>query len=194
MRVRYGMVHGRFQPFHTGHLHYTLEALRRSEHLIIGITNPDPSETQVEETDAQRHTPEANPFTFFERQRMIRAALVDEAVELSCVSIVPFPIHTPQRWQYYCPKETVQFIRVFSEWGKEKVARFQEAGWPVEILDSRRTQAGKRQCRPSLLNRRTRLGATPTARCGRRTEADWCSDSTRPTRAAGSTHSPVSSG
>ena len=135
MRVRYGMVHGRFQPFHTGHLHYTLEALRRSEHLIIGITNPDPSETQVEETDAQRHTPEANPFTFFERQRMIRAALVDEAVELSCVSIVPFPIHTPQRWQYYCPKETVQFIRVFSEWGKEKVARFQEAGWPVEILD-----------------------------------------------------------
>ena len=136
MRARYGMVHGRFQPFHTGHLHYTLEALRRSEHLIIGITNPDPSEMQSEAADAQRHTPEANPFTFFERQWMIRAALVDEALELSRVSIVPFPIHAPERWAHYCPKETVQFIRVFSEWGREKVARLQAAGWQVEVLDA----------------------------------------------------------
>lgn len=135
MRARYGMVHGRFQPFHTGHLHYTLEALRRSEHLIIGITNPDPAETQREVTDMQRHTPEANPFTFFERQWMIRAALVEAAVELSRVSIVPFPIHAPERWSYYCPKETVQFIRVFSEWGRTKVSRFQAAGWPVDVLD-----------------------------------------------------------
>ncbi len=135
MRARYGMVHGRFQPFHTGHLHYTLEALKRSEHLIIGLTNPDLSETQSEAADTQRHTPEANPFTFFERQRMIRAALVEVAVEPSRVSIVPFPIHAPERWAYYCPKETVQFIRVFSEWGQEKVARLQAAGWQVEVLD-----------------------------------------------------------
>lgn len=135
MRVRYGMVHGRFQPFHTGHLHYALEALRRSDHLIVGITNPDPAETQVEAADTQRHTPEANPFTFFERQWMIRAALVDAGVELSRVSTVPFPIHTPERWAYYFPKETVQFIRVFSEWGREKVARFRAAGWQVEVLD-----------------------------------------------------------
>ena len=135
MRVRYGMVHGRFQPFHTGHLHYTLEALNRSEHLIIGITNPDPSETQVEAADTRRHTLEANPFTFFERQWMIRTALVEAAIDLSRVSIVPFPIHAPGRWAYYCPKETVQFIRVFSEWGREKVARLQAAGWRVEILD-----------------------------------------------------------
>ena len=95
MRVRYGMVHGRFQPFHTGHLSYTLEAFNRSEHLIIGITNPDPSETRVEAADAQRHTSEANPFTFFERQWMIRAALVEAAIDLSRISIVPFPIHAP---------------------------------------------------------------------------------------------------
>ncbi len=135
MRVRYGMVHGRFQPFHAGHLHYALEALRRSEHMIIGITNPDPSETQVEAEDTQRHTPEANPFTFFERQWMIRAALLEAAIELRRVSIVPFPIHAPERWVYYCPKETVQFIRVFSEWGQEKVARLQAAGWQVEVLE-----------------------------------------------------------
>ena len=135
MRARYGMVHGRFQPFHCGHLRYTLEALRRSRHLIIGITNPDPAETQAEAADTHRHTPEANPFTFFERQWMIRAALVEEAVELRRVSLVPFPIHAPERWAYYCPKETVQFIRVFSEWGREKVARLRAAGWQVEVLD-----------------------------------------------------------
>ena len=135
MRVRYGMVHGRFQPFHCGHLHYTLEAFKRSEHLIIGITNPDPSETLVEAADTRRHTPEANPFTFFERQWMIRAALIEAGIKLSRVSIVPFPIHAPERWAHYCPEGTVQFIRVFSEWGREKVARLQAAGWQVEILD-----------------------------------------------------------
>ena len=133
--VRFGMVHGRFQPFHNGHLRYTLEALARSEHLVIGITNPDPSETQVEAADSERHKPESNPFTFFERQWMIRAALAEEDVDLSRVSIVPFPIHNPERWEHYCPKETVQFIRIFSDWSKQKAERFQAAGWQVEILD-----------------------------------------------------------
>jgi cytidyltransferase-like protein len=36
-------VHGRFQPFHYGHLEYTLAALACCDHRIIGITNPDPS-------------------------------------------------------------------------------------------------------------------------------------------------------
>ena len=135
MQVRYGMVHGRFQPFHRGHLHYTLAALKRSEQLIVGITNPDPSVVCEEGADADRHRPEANPFTFFERQWMIRAALGETCVDLNRVSIVPFPIHHPERWKYYCPKETLHFIRVFSEWESEKVSRFHRAGWPVEILD-----------------------------------------------------------
>lgn len=135
MRVRYGMVHGRFQPFHRGHLNYTLAALKRSEQLIVGITNPDPSVICEEGADADRHRPEANPFTFFERQWMIRAALGETCVDLNRVSMVPFPIHHPERWGYYCPKETLHFIRVFSEWESEKVSRLHQAGWPVEILD-----------------------------------------------------------
>ena len=55
MRHRYGMVHGRFQPFHVGHLEYALTALHRCEHLIVGITNPDPSLVVAESTDPQRH-------------------------------------------------------------------------------------------------------------------------------------------
>ncbi|MGE0683648.1 MAG: adenylyltransferase/cytidyltransferase family protein [Candidatus Binatia bacterium] len=136
MRHRYGMVHGRFQPFHSGHLEYVFAAFQRCEHLIVGITNPDPSLIVAEATDSERHKPEANLFTFFERQRMIRAALVEVGVELNQISVVPFPIHHPERWRFYCPQDTVQFIRLYSDWGKEKLRRFQEGGWVVETLDS----------------------------------------------------------
>lgn len=33
------MMHGRFQPFHTGHVEYAPFALSRRSHLIIGIAN-----------------------------------------------------------------------------------------------------------------------------------------------------------
>jgi cytidyltransferase-like protein len=135
MRHRYGMVHGRFQPFHSGHLEYVLAAFQRCERLIVGITNPDPSLIVAEATDAERHKPEANLFTFFERQLMIHAALVEAGVGLSRISVVPFPIHHPERWRFYCPYETVVFMRLYSDWGKEKLRRFRERGWTVEILD-----------------------------------------------------------
>lgn len=135
-QVRYGMVHGRFQPFHNGHWEYTKRALERCSHLLIGITNPDPSVTVQEEGDPQRHLPESNIFTFFERMTMIKAVLVDEGVNLGRVHIIPFPIHHPQRWRFYFPEETVQFIRVFSEWGKQKVKRLEAMGLKVEILDA----------------------------------------------------------
>ena len=135
MQARYGMVHGRFQPFHSGHLEYALSAFQRCDHLILGVTNPDPSLIVVEASDSERHKPEANLFTFFERQLMIRAALMELGVDLSCISIVPFPIHHPERWRFYCPPDAVQFIRLYSEWGKEKARRFQTMGWTVEVLD-----------------------------------------------------------
>ncbi len=135
-RTQYGLVHGRFQPFHLGHLEYALAALQHCEHLIVGITNPDPSSIMTEATDLERHTPEANPFTFFERQRMIRAALAEAGVEPALVSLTPFPIHHPEHWRFYCPLEAVCFLRLFSDWGREKLRRFQEAGWTVEVLDA----------------------------------------------------------
>jgi nicotinamide mononucleotide adenylyltransferase len=134
------MIHGRFQPFHYGHLHYTLAALGRCEHLFIGITNPDPSLIVQEVTDPERHLPAANVFTFFERQWMIRAALAEAGVDLAGVSLVPFPIHHPERWRFYCPTGTVQFVRVFSAWGREKARRLQDTGWPVEVLDAGATK------------------------------------------------------
>ena len=136
MNVRYGMVHGRFQPFHRGHLEYALAALARCDHLLIGVTNPDPSLIVEEAADPERHRPEANAFTFFERQWMIRAALEEAGVGAERLSLVPFPIHHPERWRYYCPAGTVHFVRIFSDWGREKAKRLGETGWPVEVLDA----------------------------------------------------------
>ncbi|MEW6298927.1 MAG: adenylyltransferase/cytidyltransferase family protein [Thermodesulfobacteriota bacterium] len=135
IKARYGMIHGRFQPFHRGHLRYALAALARCEHLIVGITNPDPSLIVREETDRTRHHPSANVFSFFERLCMIRAALCEAGVGMARVSIVPFPIHHPERWRFYCPAEAVHFVRLFSPWGGEKVRRLRGHGWVVEVLD-----------------------------------------------------------
>ena len=35
---------------------------------------------------------------------MIQSTLIEAEVPLSRVAIVPFPIHHPERWSYYCPE------------------------------------------------------------------------------------------
>ncbi|MGQ9571966.1 MAG: adenylyltransferase/cytidyltransferase family protein [Dehalococcoidia bacterium] len=133
-KVRFGMIHGRFQPFHLGHLEYMKAALERCETLIVAITNPDPSAIREEALARHRHTDKANPYTFFQRLMMIRETLLDEGVDLRRVIIAPFPINFPERWLYYLPPGVIQFIRVFSPWEEEKAERFRSAGFQVEVL------------------------------------------------------------
>ena len=132
--VRYGMVHGRFQPFHNGHLEYLRLALERCETLIVGITNPDPSQSAEDEASAHRHLDQSNPFTFFERQLMIREVIADEAIPFERVIFVPFPVNLPDRWRYYVPSDVVHYLRVFSPWEQIKADRLAAAGYRVEIL------------------------------------------------------------
>lgn len=129
------MIHGRFQPFHQGHLQYARKAAARCDFLIIGITNADPSQVVEEASSSHRHRKDANPFSFFERAAMIRETLAENGFDLRRFQIVPFPIHHPARWKYYAPRGTVQFIRVFSAWEKTKTERFRRAGYRVKILD-----------------------------------------------------------
>ena len=123
-----GMVHGRFQPFHAGHLEYALQASTRCRELLVGITNPEPGEVPRESTSPHRHLPEANPYTYLERLLMVRAALGAAGIDLARVAIVPFPIHDPSRWHHYAPLGVTHFIRVFSDWEAEKAARLRAAG------------------------------------------------------------------
>jgi nicotinamide-nucleotide adenylyltransferase len=130
-----GMVHGRFQPFHNGHLEYLKGAAARCEELFVGITNPDPARIRPEDSDPLRHLPESNPFTYVERLLMVKAAALDAGFDLSRLHVIPFPVNEPELWHAYVPADVVQFIRLFSDWGGTKLQRLRDAGYEVVVLD-----------------------------------------------------------
>jgi cytidyltransferase-like protein len=129
------MIHGRFQPFHLGHLEYLKGAAERSDEVFVGITNPDPSQVRPEESDPVRHLPESNPYTYVDRLLMVKAAAADAGIELERLHVVPFPVNTPELWDAYVPRDVVQYIRLFSDWGGTKLDRLRAAGYEVVVLD-----------------------------------------------------------
>ena len=130
----WGCVHGRFQPFHRGHLEYALLAKERCRRLLVGVTNPDPAWIMPEAANADRHTIESNPFTYFERALMLRDSLLGEGLEAREFLITPFPIQQPESYRYYVPEGIIHFVRVYSGWEEEKVRRLKAQGFAVEVL------------------------------------------------------------
>lgn len=130
-----GMIHGRFQPFHNGHLEYLRGAALRSEEVFVGITNPDPSRIRPEPSDPARHLPESNPWSYVERMLMVKAAALDLGLDLARVHVIPFPVNEPELWAAYVPAGVTQYIRLFSDWGGTKLDRLREAGYEVVVLD-----------------------------------------------------------
>lgn len=132
--LAWGVAHGRFQPFHLGHLEYLQAVLARCHSLVVGITNADPAARVVEATSAHRHRADDNPFSYLDRQRMVLESLDDLGVERQRVWVVPFPIHQPERLASYVPRDGVHFVRVFSAWEQTKVERLRQHGYHVEVL------------------------------------------------------------
>jgi nicotinamide-nucleotide adenylyltransferase len=130
-----GMIHGRFQPFHNGHLEYLAGAAERSLEVFVGITNPDPARIKPEPSDPLRHLPESNPWSYTERLLMVKAAAADLGLELARVHVIPFPVNEPELWPAYVPDGVTQYIRLFSEWGGTKLDRLHAAGYEVVVLD-----------------------------------------------------------
>ena len=101
-RVR-GILVGRFQPFHAGHLAVVraVRTARPSEELILGVGSAQESYTWK------------NPFTAGERLEMIHLAL-DEA-ELGGVWAVPLPdIQRHAMWVRYVKSMVPRFERVYT--------------------------------------------------------------------------------
>lgn len=130
-----GMIHGRFQPFHNGHLEYMRGAGERCDELFVGITNPDPARVKPEAADPARHLPESNPWSYAERLLMVKAAALDLGLDLARLHVIPFPVNEPELWPAYVPAEVTQFLRLFSDWGGEKLDRLRAAGYQVVVLD-----------------------------------------------------------
>lgn len=132
--MKEGVIHGRFQGLHKDHLRYLLSGYERCDHLIIGITNPEPLSTTIDNTDNHRHLPEANPFTYYERQLMIRAALRAAGVKDEEYSVVPLPINFPDRYRYYVPLDAVFFLTIYDNWGERKMELFKSLGLKSEVM------------------------------------------------------------
>jgi nicotinamide mononucleotide adenylyltransferase len=129
-----GVIHGRFQVFHNDHLSYLMAGKMRCRHLIVGITNPDPSLTRDDPADPNRSSPVANPLTYFERYTMVRDVLLGAGLEHTDFSLVPFPINFPTLYRYYLPLDATFYLTVYDEWGKWKLDQFRSIGLKTEVL------------------------------------------------------------
>jgi len=129
-----GVIHGRFQVLHNDHLKYLLAGKKRCRHLVVGITNPDPSLTRQDAADNTRSARAANPFTYYERFCLVRAALSGAGIGLAEFSIVPFPINFPDLYQYYLPLDATFYLTIYDKWGEKKLTMFQELGLTTEVL------------------------------------------------------------
>jgi len=99
-----GLLLGRYQPFHNGHIEVVKKILEECDLLVITVGSAQDS-----------HTKE-NPFTGGERLSMISEALADEGVPLHRYIIVPIPdIHNNGLWvahvKAFCPPFDVVYTR-----------------------------------------------------------------------------------
>lgn len=132
-----GVIHGRFQVLHNDHVRYLLAGKARCRHLVVGITNPDPTLTLADDAEPHRSDPLMNPLTYFERYTMIRAVLTGEGIDCADISIVPLPVNLPHLYRYYVPLDAVFYLTIYDAWGKRKLLHFQSLGLKTEVLWTR---------------------------------------------------------
>lgn len=129
-----GVIHGRFQMLHKGHMEYLLAGKQRCRHLVIGIANPDVQMTKYNETSPHRSARKANPLTYYERFQMLQGSLVEYGVSPEEFDIVPFPINYPELLFNYVPQNARFYITIYDAWGIEKKKLLEEIGCSVEVM------------------------------------------------------------
>lgn len=132
-RVITGSVHGRFQPFHNGHLDYVLQSFEEAEFVKIGLTQIFwPSS---EEASRPRDNTDANPLAYWERALLIEAALVKAGVARNRFEFVPFPIETPETLRQFLSTSVLCFTTIVSDWNQEKIIILGEQGYSTKLLE-----------------------------------------------------------
>jgi nicotinamide-nucleotide adenylyltransferase len=129
-----GVIHGRFQVFHNDHLKYLLSGIKLCHHMVVGITNPDPSLVRQETADPNRSSLTANPLTYYERYILIHSVMQENNIDLRDLSVVPLPINRPELYKYYVPLDAVFFLSIYDDWGKKKLSYFESLGLKTHII------------------------------------------------------------
>jgi len=107
MLYKIGLIIGRFQPFHKGHLYLIKQALKHVESLIIGVGSSNVIN-------------EKNPFSFEERKKYIEFSLNKHKLLSRIKKIVPIDDYPDDDdyWLKQLKKKTRAFDVVFgnNEW------------------------------------------------------------------------------
>src|SRR4030043_2034877 len=120
LMVKRGLLPGRFQPFHYGHLGGMKDVLKEVDQLIVVIGS------------AQYSHNLSNPFTAGERLTMVRLALDEAGVDCGRVWIVPVPdVHLHMMWVSAVEGYTPKFQIVYSNEPLTK-RLFMEAGYKIK--------------------------------------------------------------
>jgi nicotinamide-nucleotide adenylyltransferase len=96
-----GLLIGRFQPFHKGHLEAIIFGLSKVENLWIGIGSSNKSHEK------------RNPFTADERKEMILSSLDSKTLERVKIFFVP-DTGDHEKWTYHVDSIVPQYDLVFS--------------------------------------------------------------------------------
>ncbi len=131
--VKVGVVLGRFQPFHKGHLSYLLLALKNTKSLIIGITTPGKLPTKYEPENPLRFGKENNPFSFSQRKEMIKAALKKKGVTLKRIRFIHFMPQKLKIWHSKVPRNSTYFL-ILRPLDDKQVSEMKAQGLNVKIL------------------------------------------------------------
>ncbi|MEK7186517.1 MAG: adenylyltransferase/cytidyltransferase family protein [Patescibacteria group bacterium] len=78
MKVKIGLVIGRFQPFHKGHLYLIKKALKEADKIIVAIGSSNISD-------------ENNPLSYKTRIKMLKKVIVREKLVNKVIKIIPSP-------------------------------------------------------------------------------------------------------
>ena len=98
-----GLMMGRFQPFHLGHLELVKQVLKQCDDVIVAITS------------SQFNYLEKDPFTAGERIEMIHNSLTESSIDLNRCFVIPtenqFNVAT---WSSYLKSVLPHFDKVYS--------------------------------------------------------------------------------
>lgn len=126
-------IHGRFQPFHLGHLNYLQNALELDGDLIIGLSTISQGGLGFPGVE-HRQTALANPLCYLERMMMIECVMRMARIELERVRFVPFPIDEPRSLLDIIPLSVSCVTTDLYEWNREKIRRLEVLGYKVLTL------------------------------------------------------------
>ena len=96
-----GLLIGRFQPFHSGHLDAVLFALSRVENLWIGIGS------------SNKHNEKRNPFTADERREMIVSSIKPSIIDRTSIFNIP-DVGDHEKWTFEIDQIVPKYDIVFT--------------------------------------------------------------------------------